>query len=67
MIETPAIKALIREGKSHQIPSTMQTSRAQGMITMDDSIFELYRQGAIDKETAITFSQDQASMIKRVG
>ena len=67
MIETPAIKALIREGKSHQIPSTIQTSRAQGMITMDDSIFDLYRQGAIDKETAITFSQDQASMIKRLG
>jgi Tfp pilus assembly pilus retraction ATPase PilT len=37
------------------------------MITMDDSIYDIYRQGMIDKETAITFSQDQASMIKKLG
>lgn len=67
MHTTPAIKALIRDGKSHQVVSTMQTSKAQGMITMDDSIYELYRNGAISKETAITYAQDQASFIKKLG
>lgn len=61
-----AIRALIREGKSHQIPSVVQTSRKQGMITMDDSIFDLYTQGRVTKEEAITFAQDKTGLTKRL-
>jgi twitching motility protein PilT len=61
-----AIRALIREGKSHQVPSAIQTSRKQGMITMDDSLFELYEQGRITKEEAITFAVDKGSLTKRL-
>lgn len=61
-----AVRALIREGKSHQIPSVVQTSRKQGMITMDDSIFELYTQGRVTKEEAITYAQDKTALTKRL-
>ena len=61
-----AIRALIREGKSHQIPSVIQTSRKSGMITMDDSIFDLYTAGRVSKDEAITFAQDKAALNKRL-
>ena len=53
LIGTPAVKNLIREGKIHQIPSVMQTSRGIGMQTMDMHLMELYEKGLIDRETAI--------------
>lgn len=61
-----AIRALIREGKSHQIPSVIQTSRKSGMITMDDSIFDLYTAGRVSRDEAITFAQDKAALNKRL-
>ncbi|MCI8597910.1 MAG: type IV pilus twitching motility protein PilT [Lachnospiraceae bacterium] len=53
----PAIRNLIREGKSHQIPSIMQTSRKLGMISMDEAILQLEREGRITRQTAIEFAQ----------
>jgi twitching motility protein PilT len=58
----PAVKNLIREGKTHQITSVMQTNRKMGMITMDDALAQLYSEGKIDKEMAVQFAQDQESM-----
>lgn len=52
-----AVRNLIREGKSHQIPSIMQTSRRLGMISMDDAILELVREGKISSKTAVEFAQ----------
>ena len=53
---------MIREGKSHQLTSVMQTNRKLGMITMDDSIQKLYFEGKITKETAIQFAVDPDAM-----
>ena len=53
-----AIRNLIREGKTHQIPSVMQTNRRLGMITMDDAIVQLYREGKITREMAAAFAQE---------
>lgn len=47
MISTPAIKNLIREGKTHQIYSSIQTGSKYGMQTMESSIYELYDRGLI--------------------
>ncbi len=66
MHSTPAIKNLIREAKSPQINSTIQTSKKQGMQTMDDAIFDLYMKGDIDKENAVSYAQDGALMEKRI-
>ena len=57
-----AVRNLIREGKSHQLPSVMQTNKKMGMVTMDDSIQKLYFEGKIDKETAIQFAVDPDGM-----
>lgn len=48
---TPAVRALIREGKSHMIPAQIQMGASAGMITMDSSLVRLYQQGHISWET----------------
>ncbi|MEP0813401.1 MAG: type IV pilus twitching motility protein PilT [bacterium] len=54
MIGTNAIRALIREGKTHQIHTTIQMSGKQGMITMDQSLKDLYKKNIISKEEALS-------------
>ena len=61
-----AIRNLIRENKSHQITSTIQTNRKMGMITMDDAIMDLYMRGEIDREDALLFAQDKTTMGNRI-
>ena len=60
MIVNPAIRALIRDNKAHQIMSTIQTGGATGMRTMNQSLFELYRAGAISYEDALEHTADEA-------
>ena len=52
MIPTPAVRNLIREGKTHQILSSMQTGAAAGMQTMDAALATLVRQGKITQKLA---------------
>jgi twitching motility protein PilT len=52
LVPTPAIRNLIREGKTHQIYSALQTSGAVGMQTMDSHLAELVRKGAITRKLA---------------
>lgn len=53
MMMTSAIRNLIREDKIHQIDTAIQTGASFGMVTMDTSILNLYKNGFIDKNTAI--------------
>ena len=66
MFATPAIKNLIREGKSFQLPSQIQMNRKMGMILMDDKLYELYTSGMIDRENCMEFAQDVNSMKRRI-
>ncbi|MDD5154740.1 MAG: type IV pilus twitching motility protein PilT [Desulfovibrionales bacterium] len=52
LIATPAVRNLIREGKTYQIPSAMQTGKKYGMQTLDDAIMELLQKGWIDATEA---------------
>src|SRR6202161_964196 len=52
LVPTPAVRNLIREGKTHQIYSVLQTSSAQGMQTMDTALAELVRAGKITRKLA---------------
>ena len=54
MIATPAIRNLIRENKTHQIPSMIQTSGGIGMITMDQCLRDLYQKGIVTLEEIMT-------------
>lgn len=66
MHSTHAVRNLIREGKSHQLPSVMQTNRKIGMITMDESIQQLYMENKISRETALQFAVDPEAMKGRL-
>jgi len=57
MIGTPAILSLIREGKTQQLQSIIETSFKDGMITMDRSLNELYAQGQISREAVQSLSK----------
>ena len=52
MIATDAVRALIRKGDDHQLRSSLSVGRADGMVTMEQSLVELVRTGRIDRETA---------------
>ena len=53
LVATPAISALIREGKTHQVYSAIQTGANYGMCTMEKSLAELHGAGAITDEDAL--------------
>ena len=50
---TAAVAGLIRESKTHQLPSQLQTGQAAGMITMDQSLLKLCEDGKVDPERAM--------------
>lgn len=66
MLANAAIKNMIREGKTYQIQSMIQTNGKLGMITMDDALYNLYRMGKITGEQALIFAQDQQAVEKRL-
>ena len=51
-----AVRNLIREGKTHQLANVMQTGRRMGMVTMDEAIMQLVREGKITRQTASSFA-----------
>ncbi|HKC23314.1 MAG TPA: type IV pili twitching motility protein PilT, partial [Thermoanaerobaculia bacterium] len=50
---TPAVASLIRESKTFQIPSALQTGQLNGMITMDQALMKLVDEGKLDPEVAM--------------
>ncbi|PFO03552.1 type IV pili twitching motility protein PilT [Bacillus sp. AFS076308] len=62
LVNNPAIANLIRNEKIHQIQSTMQTSRAQGMHTLEMSIRDLLDRNIIQKEAATKYLQEKMMM-----
>jgi twitching motility protein PilT len=61
MVANPAIKSLIREGKNFQIPNIIQTSAAEGMISLDKVLAEYVSRGDITLEDALSYSLDPKS------
>jgi len=64
LIGTPAIRNLIREGKTFQIPSAMQTGKKFGMQTLDDAIQEFLEKGWISPEDAYTNAIEKSKFVK---
>jgi twitching motility protein PilT len=58
LFNTSAVSNLIREKKTFQIPSVMQTSKKEGMIIMDDSLMELLRRNMISLEVALQNAEE---------
>ncbi len=66
MVCTSAIRSAIRESKTHQIFTAIQTGARMGMITMDQYLKNLYRQGVIDHEEAIAHSTHPEEFNNRI-
>ncbi len=66
MLMSTAIKNLIREGKTFQLESVIQTNRKNGMITMNDALYELVYNGDITEEVAISYAQDSAALMNKL-
>jgi twitching motility protein PilT len=60
LIATPAVRNLIRESKTYQIPSSVQTGKKYGMQLLDDAIMDLVHKGRIDVEDAYLKANDKA-------
>ena len=66
MLMTPAISNLIRKNETNKIQSTIQTSRRMGMITLDDNLLELVREGVVTREAALEASHSPKELESRL-
>jgi len=67
MMCTPAIRAVIRDEKIHQIYSLMQAGKKHGMQTMNDALHMLYMKGEVTLEEALKRSSDPNELLRAVG
>ncbi len=68
MIATPAVKTVIREGKTHLLDNIIQTSAEIGMISLEASLGRLVQSGKLNYETALSFAvrpEELARLLKR--
>jgi len=66
MTGTDAVSTLIREGKGHQLNSTIQTGGRQGMILLDDYLANLVRVGTITREAALEKATNKTELINAI-
>jgi twitching motility protein PilT len=66
LVGSPALASMIRENKTFQIPSLMQSGQGQGMQTMDMSLERYVKDGTISAETALEKAADKESFAKMV-
>ena len=64
---TSAVRSMIREGKTPQINNAISTGAAEGMVSMDQAIFALYRGHRISRDTALAFCDDPDMMKRKLG
>ena len=67
MVATPAIRAMIREDKIHQIYSAMQAGKKFGMQTMNDALNQLYTSREVSKEECLRVSPDPNEFLRMIG
>jgi twitching motility protein PilT len=67
MVATPAIRALIRDDKIHQIYSAMQSGKKYGMQTMNDALYQLYTSREVSQEECERVSSDPKEFLRMIG
>ncbi|MEK6598139.1 MAG: ATPase, T2SS/T4P/T4SS family, partial [Gemmatimonadota bacterium] len=67
MVATPAIRALIRDDKIHQIYSALQSGKKFGMQTMADGLYQLYIQRLITRDEAVRVAPDRNEFLRMIG
>lgn len=64
---TSAVSTMIRDGKNHQIAAAIASGGNDGMLAMDQSVFNLYRDGLITRENALAYADNPEQMKRRIG
>jgi twitching motility protein PilT len=67
MVATPAIRALIRDEKIHQIYSAMQAGKKFGMQTMNDSLYQLWMSREVTEDECLRVSSDPNEFLRMIG
>jgi twitching motility protein PilT len=67
MVATPAIRALIRDDKIHQIYSAMQAGKKFGMQTMNDALYQAFVQRLVSKEECLRAAPDKNEFLRMIG
>jgi twitching motility protein PilT len=67
LVVTPAVRALIRDDKIHQIYSTMQSGKKFGMQTMNDALYNLFMSRDVTEEECLRVSHDQNEFLRMIG
>ncbi len=67
MVATPAIRALIRDDKVHQIYSAIQAGKKHGMQTMNDALYQLYMTRQVNQEECVRVSPDPKEFMRMTG
>ena len=67
LVVTPAIRALIRDDKIHQIYSSMQSGKKFGMQTLNDALYNLYMSREVSSEDALRVSGDPIEFMRMIG
>ena len=67
LVVTPAVRALIRDDKIHQIYSTMQSGKKFGMQTMNDALYNLYMSRDVTEEECLRVSHDPNEFLRMIG
>jgi len=67
MVATPAIRALIRDDKIHQIYSSMQSGKKFGMQTMNDALYQAFVQRLVSKEECLRAAPDKNEFLRMIG
>ena len=67
MVATPAIRALIRDDKVHQIYSAMQSGKKFGMQTMNDALYQLYTSRDVSQEECERVASDPKEFLRMIG
>ena len=66
MTVTPAIRNMIRENKVHQIDGLIYSSMKEDMISMDNSLLQLYKEGRITKDTALKYATNPEMLNRKL-
>jgi twitching motility protein PilT len=67
LVVTPAIRALIRDDKIHQVYSMMQSGKKHGMQTLNDSLYALYTAREVSEEECLRVSGDPVEFLRMIG
>jgi twitching motility protein PilT len=67
LVVTPAIRALIRDNKIHQVHSSMQSGKKYGMQTLNDALYQLFMAREVVKEECLRVSSDPNEFLRMIG